>query len=261
VGSGAIRAAERRRVQAGGGAQKPAAGGQALRRFRGGRRRVYDGAMVAPTRVRTARDRAALLAETPRGYSPWFHLAFPNLFGATVIALCLRALDGPSGWQWSVVPAMVVVAIAAEWRFHRDVLHRRVAPFEVLYDYHTVSHHSIYRRGDMAIREARELRGILFPAWASVVLLVLVAPLALVVGRLLGRDAGLLLLATAHGYLMAYEWLHLAYHLPERLRGWWPLRPLARWHEAHHDPRIMQRANFGVTSPLWDWLRGTARRP
>lgn len=217
--------------------------------------------MAPPLKARAARDRAALLAETPRGYSPWFHLAFPNLFGATVIALCLRALEGPSVWQWLVVPGMVLVAIAAEWRFHRDMLHRRAPPFGVLYDYHTVSHHSIYQRGDMDIREPRELRGILFPVWAIVVLLAMTAPVALLLGWLLGRDAGLLFLATAHGYLLTYEWLHLAYHLPERWRGWWPLRPLAAWHAAHHDPRIMQHANFGVTTPLWDYVRGTARRP
>lgn len=214
-----------------------------------------------PFKARAARDRAQLLAETPRGYSPWFHLAFPNLFGGLVIAGCLAALRGPSLAQLLVVPAMILVAIAAEWRFHRDMLHRRAPPFGVLYDYHTVSHHSIYRAGDMAIREPRELRGILFPVWAIVGLFALTAPLALVLAWLLGRDAGLLLLATAHAYLLCYEWLHLAYHLPDRWRGWWPLRSLAAWHETHHDPRVMQHANFGVTTPLWDHVRGTARRP
>ena len=40
----------------------------------------------AMARVRTARDRAQLLAETPRGYNPYLHLALPNLFGGLVIA-------------------------------------------------------------------------------------------------------------------------------------------------------------------------------
>lgn len=214
-----------------------------------------------PHKVRVARDRAQLLAETPRDYNPWLHFAFPNLFGGLIIAACLRTLTGPSLAQWLVVPAMIVIAIATEWRFHRDILHRRTPPFTLLYDYHTVSHHSIYQRGDMAIHEPRELRGILFPSWATAVLLLIIAPFALTLAWLLGRDAGLLLLATAHAYLIAYEWLHLAYHLPERLRRWWPLRPLADWHATHHDPRVMQQANFGVTSPLWDYVRGTARRP
>lgn len=218
-------------------------------------------AKASAFKARAARDRAQLLAETPRGYRPWFHLAFPNLLGGLVVAACLRALTGPSLAQWLVVPAMLVVAIATEWRFHRDILHRRTPPFGILYDYHTVSHHSIYQRGDMAIHELRELRGILFPVWATAVLFLLIAPIALAAAWLLGPDAGLLLLATAHAYLLVYEWLHLAYHLPQRFRGWWPLRPLAEWHATHHDPRVMQKANFGVTSPLWDYVRGTARRP
>lgn len=218
-------------------------------------------AKASHSRIRVARDRAHLLAETPRGYDPWLHLAVPNLFGGLVVAACLRALSGPSLAQWLVVPAMIVFAIAVEWRFHRDLLHRRTPPFTRFYDYHTVSHHSIYQRGDMEIHEPRELRGILFPIWAPAALLLMFAPIALGFAWLLGRDAGLLLLATAHAYLLTYEWLHLAYHLPERFRRRWPLRPLADWHAAHHDPRLMHKANFGVTSPLWDYLRGTARKP
>lgn len=217
--------------------------------------------MAPPPRFRPGRDRAALLADLPRGYNPYLHVAVPNLFGALVIGLCLRALDGPTLLQWLVVPAMIVVSIAAEWRFHRDLLHRRVHPFTAFYDYHTVSHHSVYQRGDMAIREPRELRGILFPIWAIFFVFALTAPIALLLAWLLGRDAGLLFLATAHAYLLAYEALHLAYHLPERFLRGWPLRPLAAWHAAHHDPRLMQHANFGVTCPLWDYVRGTARKP
>lgn len=217
--------------------------------------------MVAPPRTRVARNRAQLLAETPPSYNPWFHLAVPNLFGGLVIAACLRALTGPSLAQWMIVPAMIVIVIASEWRFHRDILHKRTPPFGILYDYHTVSHHSIYPRGDMEIHEPRELRGILLPILAPAAVFLIIAPIALGVACLLGSDAGLLLLATAHAYLIAYEWLHLAYHLPERLRRWWPLRPLAQWHAVHHDPRLMQKANFGVTSPLWDYVRGTARKP
>jgi sterol desaturase/sphingolipid hydroxylase (fatty acid hydroxylase superfamily) len=64
-------------------------------------------------------------------------------------------------------------------------------------------------------------------------------------------------------YVLSYEWLHLAYHLPQdTVLGRNPLvRVLARHHARHHDPRLMQKWNFNVTVPLWDWVRGTIWRP
>jgi sterol desaturase/sphingolipid hydroxylase (fatty acid hydroxylase superfamily) len=215
-----------------------------------------------PLLARAAAARARLLEGLAPGYRPWRHLAIPNIYGGVVIAACLGQLDGPSLAQWSTVPIMLVVAQAAEWRFHRDLLHRRVPPFGYFYDAHTVSHHTLFVRGAMALRDPREFRGILFPWWAIAVLTALMTPFALAVAWFGGRDAGLLMLATAHAYLLIYEWLHLAYHLPttSRLRRAWPIAPLAEHHAAHHDPRLMQRANFGVTTPLWDLVRGTYRR-
>ena len=215
-----------------------------------------------PLLARAAAARARLLAGLPASYRPWRHLVIPNMYGGVVIAACLAGLTGPSLAQWATVPVMLLVAQAAEWRFHRDLLHRRVPPFGYFYDAHTVSHHALFVRGAMALRDPRELKGVLFPWWAIAALTLLMSPFALAVGWLGGRDAGLLQLATAHVYLLAYEWLHLAYHLPDRcrLRRAWPVRWLAEHHAAHHDPRLMQRANFGVTTPLWDLLRGTRRR-
>jgi sterol desaturase/sphingolipid hydroxylase (fatty acid hydroxylase superfamily) len=222
--------------------------------------------MEAPTDPILARalaGRARFLAETPRGYSPWLHFACFNVWGAAVIAWSLGHLSGPTAPQWLTVPLVFVVAQAAEWRLHRDLLHRRVPPLQIFYDAHTVSHHMLYVRGSMAIGEPRELRAVLFPWYAVFIVTALMAPLAAALGWLFGGDVGLLFMATSHAYFALYEWLHFAYHLPERwpLRRSWPLRPLADWHAEHHDPRVMQRANFGVTSPLWDYVRGTARRP
>ena len=68
--------------------------------------------------------------------------------------------------------------------------------------------------------------------------------------------------ATFAMYVVTYEWLHLAYHLPPdgpigRLA---PVRWLRRHHAAHHRPALMQKWNFNITLPLWDWLRGTIYR-
>src|SRR5262249_10761628 len=75
-------------------------------------------------------------------------------------------------------------------------------------------------------------------------------------------NLGLLFLATAMAYTVGYEWLHLSYHAPadsfvgrSRL-----IARLRNHHAVHHAPELMQRWNFNVTIPLWDWVRGTIHR-
>jgi sterol desaturase/sphingolipid hydroxylase (fatty acid hydroxylase superfamily) len=219
-----------------------------------------DGApdeFAAPPRVLAMRER--FLAETPPGYRPRLHLAMPLLVGLPVIAWCVAGLQGPGLSDMLVVPLTWLAAVATEWRIHRDLLHRRVWPVQFLYDAHTVSHHAMYVEGAMEISRLREVRGILFPPWATAASAVGTAPLAGLIALVLGGDAGRLFWATALAYLIMYEALHLAFHLPRRhpIRRLWVIERLARNHTRHHDPRRMQRKNFGVTTALWDRVRGT----
>lgn len=212
-----------------------------------------------PYLARAAAARARFLNELPASYRPLRHLLIPNMYGGLVISACLATMDAP-GLRWCILPAVLVFGQGIEWRFHRDYLHRRVRPVQFLYDAHHVSHHTLYVRGAMAIRELRELRAVLFPWWGIGVLTVLMTPFALALAALLGRDAGLVFMLATHAYLLVYEWLHTAYHLPPAHPLHRAVAPLARHHEAHHDPALMTRANFGVSTPLWDLVRGTLRR-
>ncbi|HUE39224.1 MAG TPA: hypothetical protein VMR29_06945, partial [Candidatus Binatia bacterium] len=56
-----------------------------------------------------------------------------------------------------------------------------------------------------------------------------------------------------------YELSHLSYHLPPTsfVGRRWLVRVLRQHHARHHDPRLMQRWNFNVTIPFWDWVQGT----
>ena len=60
-------------------------------------------------------------------------------------------------------------------------------------------------------------------------------------------------------YILAYEWLHMAAHLPERF-GVAKIPVLSfvyRHHRRHHDPRRMRHVNFSIFFPLGDLLFGT----
>jgi hypothetical protein len=206
--------------------------------------------------------RTRLVAAIPRWYSPWAHLAFPSLVGLGIAAAALFCLHALAGWQLAMVPASLVLLNAGEWRIHRDLLHRRTPPLQVLYDRHTPEHHRVFVTDDMAIRQAREFRLVLIPFYGILAAALAALPIPALLCAVGQPNLGWLFLATAMGYTVLYEWLHLAYHLPAQSRiGRSRLVARLRQHHAtHHDPALMQKWNFNVTVPLWDWVRRTTYR-
>jgi fatty acid hydroxylase family protein len=217
-------------------------------------------------RLTTARRnelRARLVAGIPGWYRPWLHLGFPSLVGLSAIAACVLFLRDLRPLELMTVPATFLVLNAGEWRIHRDMLHKRTPPLTVLYDRHTPQHHMIFVTDDMAIRSTREFYLVLIPFYGILAagLGALPIPAAMWLG--LGwRNPALLLMATTMAYVVGYEWLHLAYHAPAasfvgRMKM---IRRLRQHHAVHHAPELMQRWNFNVTIPLWDWVRRTIYR-
>lgn len=202
-------------------------------------------------------------AAIPRSYSPVFHFLFPSIVGIGLAALGLSFVRHPRWMELLAVPFLYVVSNATEWRAHRDVLHERVPFAPVLYDRHTPIHHRIFTTDDMSIRSPRELAHVLIPPYGVVLIAIAVAPIAALLFLLGQRNVAGLFLATTMLYVVSYEWLHLAYHLPETsfVGRIGVVRALKRHHATHHDPRLMQKWNFNVTVPLWDWVRGTIWRP
>ena len=205
------------------------------------------------------RVRARLIADVPASYSPWLHLACTTGIGVVLLVVGMFELHRLRGLELLAIPAVFVLANGFEWRAHRDVLHRIKKPFEVLYRKHTPEHHVVYVEQDMAIRDWRELRLVLIPAAGVLGIVIMLAPMAALMGFLLTPNTGWLVLLTGGLYMVGYELSHLSYHLPpDSFVGRLALvRVLRRHHGRHHDPRLMQRWNFNVTIPLFDWLHGT----
>ena len=203
--------------------------------------------------------RARRLAEMPRWYSPYGHLAGTLSVGliAFMIALCM--LEDVRWYEALVIPAMFVFANFFEWWAHKHVLHHPRWPFGDLYEKHVPLHHAIYTSRDMAIRDIREFRFVLIPASGVLGIVISAAPLALVIGALLSANAGWLAMMTAALYVTFYELIHLVYHLPPTH----PLRRLpfvdrmSRHHRDHHDRGLMGKWNFNVTLALADLFLGT----
>ena len=206
-----------------------------------------------------AEFREDLLGRIPRWYVPAVHLAFPALAGIAIAAIAISLIEDLRAWQLAFVPLFLVAGNAIEWHAHRGLLHRRTRFLETLYLHHTPMHHALYVSDAMAMRSTREFRFILLPAYGLLAILLASSPIALFFLWIGQPNLAALWVASAVFYILSYEWLHLAYHLPETsLIGRPPIiQKLRRHHQRHHAPHHMQRWNFNVTVPLWDHLRGT----
>ena len=194
---------------------------------------------------------------SPR-YSPVFHVLAPASVGLGLIAFAIASIHALRWWELLLVPFVYVLSNAVEHRAHRVALHRRMPGLTILYDRHTPMHHRIFTAKDMCIRDRRECALVLLPWFGILAIFVLTAPFTVALW-FLERNLACLFVVTTMGYVLSYEWLHLAYHLPPTsfIGKNRVIRALRRHHATHHHPPLMQKWNFNVTVPLWDYVRGT----
>jgi len=215
------------------------------------------------THASRAELRAEMLSRVPRWYSPVAHFLSPALAGLVIAGFALSRVDDLRAWQVALVPAFLMFGNAVEWHAHRGLLHRRTRFLEVLYVRHTPQHHAMYVADEMAIRNWTEVRFVLLPGYGILAILAATSPIAFLFFWIGQPNLAALWVASVVVYVLSYEWLHLAYHLPEDSPvGRIPIvQRLRRHHQLHHAPHLMQRWNFNVTLPLWDLFRGTVYRP
>ena len=150
----------------------------------------------------------------PWWYNPWAHLAFPSAVGLGAIALAVSLLEDLRPVELLTVPIVLLLVNLNEWHVHRNILHRRYWPLEVLFWRHTPEHHVIYVCDDMAMRSTQEFRLVLIPSYGIIAIFVTALPITIALAMLVSRNVACLWVATTMGYVVAYEWLHLSYHLP-----------------------------------------------
>jgi hypothetical protein len=211
---------------------------------------------------RRDRVRAEAVARIPWWYNPWGHLAFPSLVGIGLAVGSIALLRNPTWRELLAVPIFFVLINFNEWHVHRNVLHRRSWPLEVLFWRHTPEHHVIFIREDMAMRERREFRLVLIPFYGILAIFLTTLPITTGLWFLVSPNVAFLWVATSMAYTVAYEWLHLSYHLPadSRIGRSRVIGFLRRHHATHHTPELMQKWNFNVTVPIADRVLGTVWR-
>jgi hypothetical protein len=207
--------------------------------------------------------RQKIVAEIPDWYRPSVHLAIPTVLGIGVAVAAACFLRNVTWTDALALPITLLFAFGFEWRAHKDILHQRRPGLGIIYERHELKHHVVYTDRDMAMRSNRELWLILMPAYAIVLVFMMVAPIAGLVAWLSSVNAAMFVLIAAMAFFLSYEWLHMSYHLPptsvigrSRVIG-----KLREFHRRHHEPRLMKRWNFNVTVPVFDVIHRTVWSP
>jgi hypothetical protein len=200
--------------------------------------------------------------EIPAGYSGWRHFAITNTFVFVSVAICAWQLADVQLWEWLLVPLIALYANLAEYFGHRFVMHRPRRGFGLIYKRHVKQHHRFFTDTAMPVDSSRDFKAVLFPPILLMLFLgAFGTPVALAVGYWVSANAGWLFAITGLLYFLNYEYLHLAYHLPET--HWVSRLPfmarLKRLHTRHHDQAQMAHGNFNITYPIGDWLFRTLR--
>ena len=209
------------------------------------------------------RQRDRLAPGIPGHYHPVGNFAASNAVAIIAIVGALAQLKSVRPWEWLIVPAALLVANWVEYLVHRGPMHHLRRGREILFERHTRQHHVYFDELHMSTRNPREYYWVFFPWWAVGLVIGTAGLFALPLWLFASANLGLLFFSVAIAYYLAYEWLHLSYHLPPKsfIGRMSIVRRLRRLHTMHHDTALMTTQNFNITFPICDWLYGTIDTP
>jgi sterol desaturase/sphingolipid hydroxylase (fatty acid hydroxylase superfamily) len=143
--------------------------------------------------------------------------------------------------------ALAVLAGVLTWSFLEYVIHR------------WLGHDKRFRGNPFGVEHIRHhAEGNYFaPSWKKLIAAALVTAALGAPALLVGGRVGAAYIAGLIGFYGAYEVLHRLEHV------WAGFGPYGRWARRHHFTHhfVDARCNHGVTSPLWDLVFGTYRKP
>jgi len=196
-------------------------------------------------------------------YSGKLHFVFITLWCVAGISVCMYYISYPTLKQLLVVPLTFLYTNFFEYVGHRYPMHHRYQVLKAVFKRHTMQHHHFFTNEQMNCDTENDFKIILFPPVLLIFFSVFfVLPVFGLVYYLFSMNAALLYVATTLLYYLNYEWLHLAYHLPEtswvyKVPG---LKLLRRLHHNHHNLKEIDKYNFNISYPVFDLVFGTLKR-
>lgn len=160
------------------------------------------------------------------------------------------------------IPVMLVFGSFVVWAFHKYPLHNRFSFFPYPYKKHTVEHHTLYTYHDLDIKHFKEIPYIMFGVLdVSGFALIFVPILYFLTSFLFNSNVVNLIIACSSGYFIIYEFMHTISHLPNdhKILKFRYFKFMWNHHRIHHHPRVMNKANFNIVFPIFDYLFGTLK--
>jgi len=203
--------------------------------------------------------RAAYRLRIETWYSASAHVVLIYALGIGALFLFLSQTSHPITWyQWAVIPLVALVSNILEWAMHLYVMHRprKNMIARAIYKRHTQMHHQFFTETNCKIDAIRDFRIVFFPPYTEIAALALAVPGSLLIGLLLGANAGWLSMSTVVSLYMVYELFHLCCRVNDNwfVRTTPFINTIRRHHVAHHEHAIMMDRNMNLTFPIADWL-------
>jgi hypothetical protein len=195
-------------------------------------------------------------------YSGKLHFTFITLWCLAGILVCAFYIHQPTLKQLLIIPLTFLYTNLFEYFGHRFPMHHRYKPLKAVFKRHTLQHHHFFTNDVMNCDNLNDFKIILFPPVLLVFFsLFFVLPIFALIYHFFSLNAALLYVATTLAYYLNYEWLHLAYHLPEthfayKIPG---LKALRRLHHNHHNMKEMDKYNFNISYPVFDFVFRTLK--
>lgn len=197
-------------------------------------------------------------------YNGPLHALMIFVIGIAGIWYCIQQIQGPSWYEWLIIPFVFAFANLFEWWIHRFVMHRPIKGFGnffmAIYTRHTLAHHQFFTDHEPTIDNLRDFRIVFFPPYALVTFMLATLPPTIALIYIGLPDMGWLLMTTNIFMYLNYEFFHFCCHVKDdRIVKHIPfINTIRRHHIAHHDVHQMMERNFNLTYPFSDWLFGTS---
>lgn len=196
-------------------------------------------------------------------HSPWLHPLFNfGLLSATGLGSLFMAIQtGPLTIKTAMLFLLTLfLGNLVVFLLHRYPLHRRYKLFPFPYDEHTIAHHRYFDYSNITLVGPIDFENIFFPWFIIASFVLFTCPVFFGLGYFYnGMSAGWFFVFCACFYFTLYEVVHLSCHLEED--HWWlsipGLKAMREHHRIHHHPRLMNRYNFCIVYPLFDYIFGT----